>query len=170
MARTKQTACKSDSTDKLTQVTFNEPASTSTMDKPSISQAPQEQPVQPNQPDIDPMDTQPPAAMAPGNATVNPEAAQGEEEVVETEQKAAGEAEETASPLTIQPTHKRKATDNDGDEESKAYKAFSHAAAETWRDSVVRAATNAEARQAYNTLYDTLYNQGTAKTTRFYLC
>ena len=129
------------------------------MDKPSTYQDPQEQPVQPNQLDIDPMDTQQPAAKVPGDATVNPKAAQGEEDVVEIEQKAAGEKEATASPFTSQPTHKHKATNDDGDEESKAYKAFSRAAAETWRDSVIKATTDAEARQAYDTLYDTLYNK-----------
>ena len=117
MVGTKETACKSDSSGKLTQVTFDKPNSTSTMDKPSTYQDPQEQPVQPNQLDIDPMDTQQPAAKVPGDATVNPKAAQGEEDVVEIEQKAAGEKEATASPFTSQPTHKHKATNDDGDEE-----------------------------------------------------
>ena len=57
MARTKQTACKTDTTGRLTEATFDEPDST--MDKPTTSQALQDQPDQPDQPDIDPTDTQP---------------------------------------------------------------------------------------------------------------
>ena len=160
MARTKQTAHKSDpKSGKLTQATFDEPNSTSTMDKPAISQAPQDQP-DINQPDIDPTD-QPPAAQVPGDAPVDPgAAAQGEEEIVEVEHKAAGEAEETAHPSTSQPTHKCKVTDDNSDEESRAYKAASHAsAAEVWTESVIKATTDNKARQAYDTMYEALYKQ-----------
>ena len=158
MARTKQTACKTDTKGRPIKAIFDEPDST--MDKPTTSQAPHKIPDQPDQPDIDPTDIQQPASQAPGDPAVKPPAAApSEEEIVEVKQKAAGEAEGTAGPCTSQSLHKHKATDDDSDKESKAYKAFSHAAAETWRDSVIKATNEDKAKQTYNTLYEMLYQQ-----------
>ena len=69
MAKTKQTAHKTDATGRLTQVTFNE--SDSTIDKPATSQPSQDQP-DTDQPDINPTQSQ--ATKTPGDAPVDLEA------------------------------------------------------------------------------------------------
>ena len=105
MARTKQTACKSDSKGKLPQVTYDQPStepdSTSTMDKPG--QAPIDidlpQPTKPQgKPTVDPKAT----SQAPAQLAVK--ADQGEEEIVELEEEAEEETEGKASPSTSSTT------------------------------------------------------------------
>ena len=142
MARTKQTACKSDSKGKLTQVTFDQPStepdSTSTMDKPE--QAPT---------DIDPTQgTQPQTTKLHGKPPADPEATtqapqlpakadQEEEEIVEIDVGAEGDTEGKAGPSTSTTsstiTTCKCKCDNDEDEESRRYMAQSHAAAEAWK-------------------------------------
>ena len=105
MARTKQTAHKSDSKGKLTTATFDESNSTSTIDQP-VTSKPSQDPI-----DIDlTMDTQPQPTNVPGKPTVDPEATAQEqqEEVIEVvEQEAKGDTGDTASPSTsTKPSHK----------------------------------------------------------------
>ena len=176
MARTKQTACKSDSKGKLTQVTFDQPSTesdgTSTMDKPE--QAPT---------DIDLIQgTQPHTAKPHGKPPVDPEATtqapqlpvkadQEEEEIVELDVAVEGDTEGKAGPSTsttssIITTHKCK-HDNDEDKESRRYMAQSRAAAEAWKKAVTETDDANVAKAAYNTLCNTLYQQVLKKQPSF---
>ena len=177
MARTKQTACKSDSKGKLTQATYDQPStepdSTSTMDKPE--QAPT---------DFDPTQgTQPQTTKPQGKPPVDPEATaqepahlpvkadQEEEEIVEVDVGVEGDTEGKAGPSTsatpsTTTTCKCKCND-DEDEESRRYMAQSHAAAEAWKKAVTETNDANVAKAAYSMLYDALYQQVLTKQPSF---
>ena len=56
---------------------------------------------------------------------------------------------------------------DDNDEESRMYKVYSHAAAEVWRDTVIKADNADEAKKAYRMLYDMLHSQVLPKQPNF---
>ena len=126
--------------------------------------------------------TQPQTAKPHGKPPVDPEATaqapqlpakadQEEEEIVELDVGVEGDTEGKAGPSTSTTsstitTHKCKC-DDDEDEESRRYMAQSHAAAEPWKKAVTETDDANVAKAAYNTLYDTLYQQVLTKQPSF---
>ena len=177
MARTKQTACKSDSKGKLTQATYDQPStepdSTSTMDKPEqaptyndSTQGTQPQTAKPQgKPPGDPEAT----TQAPAQLPVK--AVQEEEEIVELEEEAEGDTEGKAGPSTSATTstttgHKCKC-DEDEEEESRRYMAQSCAVAEAWEKAVTETEDANVAKAAYSMLYNSLFQQVLTKQPSF---
>ena len=171
MARTKQTACKSDSKGKLTQATFEQPStepdSTITMDRPD---KPKQAPV-----DIDPNQAKSsvdPEVTEQANTQPPTKAGEGEEDIVELGEGAEGDIEDKASPSTSSDTpatsmaHKCK-HDKEDEEESRSYMAQSCAAAEAWKKAVTNADNKVVAKAAYSTLYNALHQQVLVKQPSF---
>ena len=169
MARTKQTACKSDSKGKLIQATYDQPStepdSTSTMDRPG--QAPTDtDPTQPAQPQGKP--TVDPEASLQAPAKLPAKADQGKEEIAELQEEAEVDTEGKASPSTSTTTTRGKCKcDKDEDEESRNYMAQYRAAAEAWKKAVTKTNDKAVAKASYSHLYDALYQQVLAKQPLF---
>ena len=176
IAKTKQTACKSDSKGKLTQATFDQPStkpdSTSTMDRPKealtdidLTQATQPQPANSQgQPIVNPKATAKPPAQPPAKAD------QGEEEVVELDVEVEGDTKAKAGPSTSttpSTTSCKHKHDDDEDEESRRYMVQSHAAAEAWKKAVTETEDTNVAKAAYGMLYDTLFQQVLTKQPTF---
>ena len=176
MARTKQTACKSDSKDKFTQATFDQPStnpdSTSTMDKPKKV----------------PTDTDPrhpaPDCQTPRRRSVDleaptqepahlpVEAEQEEQEIVQFDIGAEGDTGGKTSPSTSSdtpstPINCKHKCDKDEDEGSRRYMVQLHAAVEAWKKAVTETEDSNVAKAAYSMLYNALY-QGINKTTFFH--
>ena len=96
---------------------------------------------------------------------------QEEEEIVELDVGAEGDTEGKAGPSTSTTsstitTHKCK-HDDDEDEESRRYMVQSCAAAEAWKKAVTETDDANVAKAAYNTLYNTLYQQVLTKQPSF---
>ena len=169
MARNKQTAHKSDSKGKITQVTFDQPftkpySTSTTMDKPKQAptntdqtQGTQPQTVNPQgKPSVDPeVPTQAPAQL-------HAKADHEEEDIVEFNTGAEGDTGGKAGPSTTSATSSTPIThkckhDDDEDEESRRYIGQSGAAAEAWKKAVTEATDENVAKAAYSMLYKASY-------------